>query len=98
MFHSSQALAGGDNFMSYISPELDQLIEQARRTMDEPTRMRLWHRAHAVMHEDQPYTFLAFPKSLMFLQNRFHNVQLLILGLNPNEEWFVPSRLQKWTD
>jgi len=98
MFHSSQAAAGGDNFISYISPELDSAITQARRTLDEGARMTLWNRAHQILHDDQPYTFLVFPKTLLFMQNRFQNVQKLPLGLNGNEEWFVPANLQKWKE
>ncbi len=96
MFHSSQIPDGGDNFISYSSPELDGLIETARRTVDEDTRMPMWHRAHEILHEDQPYTFLFFSKSLRFIDNRVRNVQELPMGLSPSEEWWVPADLQKW--
>jgi peptide/nickel transport system substrate-binding protein len=96
-FHSSQMVAGGDDFMSYKNEELDKLIEQARQTMDESERMALWRRCHAILAQDQPYTFLFFSKSLAFIDKRVENVQLVKLGLNPLEDWFVPSPLQKWT-
>jgi len=95
-FHSSQAVPGGDDFVSYKNPELDKLIEEARRTMDEPARMKLWHRVHQVLNEDQPYTFLFFPYALRFLDGRIDNVQVIKLGLNPLEEWFVPLKAQKY--
>jgi peptide/nickel transport system substrate-binding protein len=97
MFHSSQAGPGGDDFMSYKSPELDKLIDEARRTMDDSKRMKLWQQAHAVLHEDQPYTFLWFGKSLVFVDNRIKNIQRVTLGLNPRTEWYVPASMQKWT-
>jgi peptide/nickel transport system substrate-binding protein len=95
MFHSSQSVAEGDNVISYQSPRLDELIMRARTTVDEARRMPLWREAHAVLHEDQPYTFLWFGKSLVFLDKRIHNVQLTGLGLNPRVEWFVPAGEQR---
>jgi len=97
MFHSSQIADGGDDFMSYRSPELDATIEQARRTLDENARMALWRKAHDIIYDDQPYTFLFFPKNLVFLDKRIANVQKLPLGLNSDSEWFVPKDQQRWT-
>lgn len=97
MFHSSQAMAGGDNFISYHSEELDKLIDTARITIDEEARMPLWRQAHEVLHEDQPYTFLFFPKSLIFLDKRFKNVQITNLGMNARTEWYVPATEQRYT-
>jgi peptide/nickel transport system substrate-binding protein len=97
MFHSSQMLNEGDNFMSYRNPELDAVIEQARTTVDEAKRIPLWRKAHAILNEDQPYTFLSFGKSLVFFDKRLHNVERTKLGLNPRVEWYVPSAEQRWT-
>jgi peptide/nickel transport system substrate-binding protein len=97
MFHSSQMMSGGDNFMSYKSAELDSLIDKARVTLDEEARMKLWQRAHQILNEDQPYMFLWFGKSLVFVDKRFANVRELRLGLTPRTEWYVPSGQQRWT-
>ena len=96
MFHSSQLIEGGDNFVSYQNPQLDALIDQARHTIDENQRMLLWHQCHEILHEDQPYTFLSFSKSLRFIDHRFRNIEKLKLGLNPRTEWWVPSAQQRW--
>ncbi len=97
MFHSSQMMAGGDNFMSYKNVELDGLIEKARITLDEEARMKLWRRAHQILNEDQPYMFLWFGKALLFVDKRFENVRELRSGLTPRTEWFVPTNQQRWT-
>jgi peptide/nickel transport system substrate-binding protein len=100
MFHSSQTLSGGDNFINYRNPRLDKLIEQARATVDEKTRMPLWHWCERILYDDQPYTFLLRRKTLAFIDARMHNVQVTHLGLNLNTvpvEWFVPGPLQKYT-
>ena len=38
MFDSSQTIEGGDNFMTYKNPELDKVISDARKTIDEEKR------------------------------------------------------------
>ena len=97
IFHSSQVSDGGDNYIYYVSPELDEVLEEARVTMDEDQRMALWHRCHEILHEDQPYTFLFTMKAVNFVNNRIRNVQQTTLGLNPLLEWYVPASQQKRT-
>jgi peptide/nickel transport system substrate-binding protein len=99
MFHSSQAKTDGDNTISYKNPELDKLIDQARATVDEATRMPLWQQAERIMYDDQPYTFLMRRKTLAFIDKRIHNLQMTKLGLNrgllPLEN-YVPTAQQKY--
>jgi len=97
MFHSDLIGGGGDNFIAYRNPELDELVVEARRTIAPEQRMPMWRRAHEIMHADQPYTFLAWGKSLRFLDDRFENVERLRAGLNPRTEWYVPEPEQRWT-
>ena len=100
MFHSSQNKPGGDNFISYKNPQLDKLIDQARATVDEATRMPLWQQAEHIMYDDQPYTFLMRRKSLSFIDKRIHNLQMTKLGLNWGSlpmETYVPANAQKYT-
>jgi peptide/nickel transport system substrate-binding protein len=96
IFHSSQIAGGGDNFISYRDPELDQLIVQARSTLDPAKRMPLWQKCHAIIAEDQPYTFLFARKGLTFMDARIKNVKIVPLGLNGETEWFVPRSEQRW--
>jgi peptide/nickel transport system substrate-binding protein len=90
MFDSSQMAGDGDDFMSYKNPQLDATIEQARRTLDEPARLELWHKAQRILHDDQPYTFLMFPKALRFFDKRIQNIQPAHTGLNVVWNWAVP--------
>jgi peptide/nickel transport system substrate-binding protein len=102
-FHSSQTEPGGDNFASYINPELDALIEQARAELDEDRRIALWHRAHEIIWQDQPYTFLMRNKTLAFVDRRMRGVETVPAGLNTGGlwrvpiEWYVPSAEQKYS-
>lgn len=95
MFHSNQIIAGGDNSISYRNPRLDRLMERARTTMDRQKRMELWHECHRILHEDQPYTFLFWGKSLRFVDKRIHNTRVTRSGMVPPINWFVPDSLQQ---
>jgi len=100
IFHSNQAISNGDNYISYKNPELDKLIVEARRTVDEDKRMPLWQQAERILYEDQPYTFLMRRKSLLFVDKRIHNVLMTKLGLNLGSlpmENYVPAAQQKYT-
>lgn len=94
MFHSSQIAGGANNFTSYSNPELDRLIDQARRTIDEDKRMELWQACHRILYEDQPYTFMMRRKSLVFIDGRIDNVKRVTTGLNDRTQWYVPAPQQ----
>ena len=101
IFHSKQIEAGGDNFIGYKNERLDQLIEDARGTVDEAKRMPLWQEAERIMYEDQPYTFLMRRKSLVFIDKRIHNLQVTNLGLNMSMvpvEIYVPGDQHKYSN
>lgn len=99
IFHSSQIAHGGDNFVSYTNTALDAMIEKARTSMKPDERQPLWQACERQLYEDQPYTFLMHKKSLVFIDNRIHNLQLTRLGLNLGRrhlplEVYVPFALQ----
>ena len=94
-FHSSQIADRGDNRTSYSNPEVDALLDQARRTLDEDKRYPLYHRFHRLIHEEQPFTFLYIRPERVFLHRRFENVNMHKLGLN-QFEWYVPKNNQKY--
>lgn len=99
MFHSSQTVSGGDNFIHYRNPELDRVIEAARSEVDEAKRMELWRQAERILYEDQPYTFLMRRQTLAFIDQRIENLQQTELGLNLSAipvEIFVPLAQQRY--
>ncbi len=99
MFHSSQTKTNGNNFINYKSDEMDKLIDEARKTVDESKRMPLWKKAEAIFYEDQPYTFLKRSMSLVFIDKRYKNLSMTKLGLNSSMlplETYVPKANQKY--
>ncbi|WP_417551315.1 peptide-binding protein [Methylophaga sp.] len=97
MFHSSQTVEGGDNFINYRNPELDAIIDSARGEVDEQKRMELWHQAEKILVDDQPYTFLFRRNTMAFIDRRINNLEKTGLGLNLMSvpvEIYVPTDLQ----
>lgn len=97
--HGSQVEKNADNFVNYINPILDKLIDKARATVIEKDRMPLWKNCERIIYEDQPYTFLMRRQSLRFIDNRIKNIKNTNLGLNFSQtpiEIYVPSKHQKY--
>ncbi|MDQ3193713.1 MAG: ABC transporter substrate-binding protein, partial [Bacteroidota bacterium] len=58
IWHSSQSEGEGSNFISYINPESDRLLEQNRAEFDDTKRMEILKQWQKVIYDDQPTTFL----------------------------------------
>jgi len=95
IFHSSQIQGRGSNFVSFNNPQADELIERARRELDEEKRYALYHQFHRLLHEEQPYTFLMTRPRYYFIDRRFENVIVHKLGIDPLE-WYVPTEKQRY--
>ncbi len=94
IWHSSQA-DKGSNFVGFKNQEADQIIETARQEFDADKRRALYHRFHAIVHEEEPYTFLFTLEALMAVSRRFEDVNVYAMGLAPLE-WWVPAMRIKY--
>lgn len=94
VWHSSQVDAGS-NYVGFVNPEADQLIEQARVTFDRQERIRLYHRFSEILHDEQPYTFMFCRKTLLAVDKRVHGIRIYPFGPDPRE-WFVPTAIQRY--
>jgi len=77
------------------------LIDRARATVDEKSRMAIWRKAERIMHYEQPYTFLMRRKTLSFIDNRLQNLAITKLGLNLDFvpiETYAPANSQKYVN
>jgi len=62
-FHSA-AIEDGYNFGSYRDPEIDRLVDLARRVEKVEDGAPLLREVQRILHRDQPYTFLWEPRKL----------------------------------
>ncbi len=70
---------GGFNSGYYSNPEVDKLLEKARRTTDQAERARLYKKMQVIVHNDAPWLFVANWK-----QNAVASVRVKGLRLQPS--------------
>ncbi len=70
LWHSSQSGFGQLNFVGFNNAEADKLIERIRRTYDAELQIQLTHQLHALIAEEQPYTFLYAPLGTRVLDKK----------------------------
>jgi peptide/nickel transport system substrate-binding protein len=82
IWHSQGAKEkGSSNAIGFASAEADALIEALHYEYDLDERLKLYHRFHRILHDEQPYTFLFVPKQSFLYREYVQNV-------------FVPSERQ----
>lgn len=98
VWHSSQAMAGGLNFVGYEDPEVDRLLVDGRQTYDNARRKQCYDRIQEILAEQQPYVFLYVPYSLPAVSSRIKGIVPAPAGITYNlEKWYVPKNLQKYS-
>jgi peptide/nickel transport system substrate-binding protein len=76
MWHSSEADAKeSSNYANFRNAEVDALVEKIRVTLNADERIPLYHRFHAIMHEEQPFTFMLASDDMRAYNRRLVNVR-----------------------
>ncbi len=96
LFHSSEIGAWKNNFGAYSNPEVDSLIVESKLTLDHEKRRTIYRRLHAMLSEENPYTFLwtltnyaAYHKKLRHVA--IHPYKFFSFA----DEWFIPEEDQR---
>ena len=76
VFHSRQAPPAGLNRVYYSNPDVDGLIEEAARSVDDEQRRVLYARAQRLIAEDVPYVGLWYKTNVAVFQPDIHGVRL----------------------
>jgi peptide/nickel transport system substrate-binding protein len=96
IWHSSQSVPGGSNYVSFRNAEVDRILEEYRREFDEQRRIALYWRLQEILHDEAPYAFLYMPKTIAAYDRRFRDTTWYATG-GPNLfEWWVPRPLQRY--
>jgi peptide/nickel transport system substrate-binding protein len=85
IFHSESIKEGGDNFAQWNSPAGDKAIDAIRTTIDFEARRKVWRDFQAVIHDEQPYTFIRVAPWARFVKKEIGNAQMHKTGLEPWE-------------
>ena len=80
-WHSSQSAPIGMNNLSYRSSTADRLIELIRTETDDRSRLALFHRLHAALHDDEPATWLFQAEERHAVSRRLNGVEASPAGL-----------------
>lgn len=67
---------GSSNFVGFSNQEADSIIDELEYEDNLEKRIALYHRFHAILHEEQPYTFLYTPKNAFVYRKYLQNVFL----------------------
>ncbi|MBN1419830.1 MAG: hypothetical protein JXP34_13705 [Planctomycetes bacterium] len=95
VWHSSQAEdPSGSNYIGFRNAEVDRILETARVTFGTEERISLFHRFHAILHDEQPYTFFFSSKQVLAYQDRVKH--LVVRKVRPQVSarsiWIAPPR------
>ena len=92
LLHSSQINAG-PNYAGYSNAEVDRLLDEARAVTDRDARKALYHRVHAIVHGEEPYTMLYAPYGHYAWSRRLRGVNPRDIGTQPRfpglERWWI---------
>ncbi len=69
IWHSSNAVPGGSNFIAYNNAEVDKLIDQARFEPQKDKRLKMLHKVYELIAEDAPYAFLFNDKYSLYARS-----------------------------
>ncbi|MCW8129095.1 MAG: peptide-binding protein [Planctomycetota bacterium] len=107
LWHSSQTAGEGSNHCYFVNKEADGIIEQLRKTFDFDERVALCHRFHAILHDEQPYTFMFNSMALTAHNADLRNVYLPVepgkerdlyfplTGSGWSHFWYMPKADQR---
>jgi len=76
LFHTSSFGSGG-NRTFYSNPEVDSLLEAARRELDIPTREALYHEIQEIIVADAPWVFMNVGEILIGTRNNVSGLENL---------------------
>jgi peptide/nickel transport system substrate-binding protein len=98
IWHSSKQGPKEFNFISFENREVDELIMKARHTIDQEERKKHYFRIQEILADEQPYTFLFIPYSLVAVHKRIKGVEPAPAGIAYNNlEWYVPREQMRYT-
>jgi peptide/nickel transport system substrate-binding protein len=97
IWHSDKIVEPGLNFVTYVNPEVDKLLEQGTSVFGFDERKICYDRLQEILAKDQPYTFLWVQEDLPIIHSRFQGIEPAAMGIDHNfVQWRVPVSLRKY--
>jgi peptide/nickel transport system substrate-binding protein/oligopeptide transport system substrate-binding protein len=90
LFHSSEK--GNNNMTFYANPEVDKLLEEARKETDENKRYELYRKAEKMILDDAPIVPIYFYRYAIVVQPEVKNYVRSAMGLVPFEQIWLAKK------
>ena len=92
IWHSESSRKGGFNFVGYENSEVDRLIKEAEKTVDQDKFDLLYQEIFAKIVADNPYLFLVIPNDITAINKEITPVSTSIIGVMHNViDWIKPE-------
>ena len=97
LWHSTQAVGGGQNYSGWSNTQADELMEKGRAIVDENQRKVLYYKFQDIFAEELPALLLYYPVYTYGVSSRVHNVQIGSLN-RPSErfasfaDWYILTK------
>ncbi len=88
LWHSKSIGNGALNGMAYKNPKVDDLLDQAVKTLDREKRKGLYQQVQGILMEDLPAPLLTFPKQLWGVSKRVKNFNVGAWNTSSPRPWF----------
>jgi peptide/nickel transport system substrate-binding protein len=98
VWHSSKTGPNELNHVSFRNAEVDELLEEGRRTFRREERRKAYFRIQEILAVEQPYVFLFAPESLPIIHSRFRGIEIGEDGILTSNfiRWWVPKGEQRY--
>lgn len=96
LFHSAEVGPWKNNFGAYSNPQVDSLIVESKLTLDHEKRRTINRKLHALIAEENPYTFL-----WTLTNYAGYNKKLRKVSIHPYkffsfaDDWYIPASEQR---
>lgn len=84
IWHSESSRKGGFNFVGYENNEVDRLIKEAEKVVDQEKFDSLYREIFAKIVADNPYLFLVIPNEITVVNKEITPVSTSIIGVMHN--------------
>ncbi|MFZ3065168.1 MAG: ABC transporter substrate-binding protein [Nitrospirota bacterium] len=96
LFHSGEIGQWKNNFSGYSNPDVDALIAESKLTLDFEKRRTINQKLHAMLADENPYTFLWTLTNYASVQKKVRKVEIHPYKFfSFADEWFIPEADQK---
>ncbi len=95
-FHSSAGVnedgqLAGFNDVEYSNPEVDELLERGRTTMDKNERQQIYFEVQEILNEELPYVFLFSRDVVAAVHKDVKGVVMTGIGSLYPERWYIET-------